>query len=415
MVSCSVDITPIWPTQLFGYAGRSCQFSQIAIRLEANILCFISQGDVVSIVQLDTLFPSEILKQEIQLRITRPIRLVIVASHTHFAPALDNEKPLLGKISEDYLTYVAEKIAGALNETLVDERFAGNYIVSRARCDVACSRRKRTLKVGRRFPYIAIETAALPNTDVSTPGNLVVIEIIDDLGRLQSVLWNWACHPVASPKKDEVSADYVGFVRDAIRQKCGQSIPVVFLPGFSGDLRPFIIDSHPSILNRLVYPLANCFFAANVTQEEFERFSQAVAKCVCDCIGSQPTDGKLLSSVELCTSRIPLATLLNDNSDAQIPIARLCVANDLQLLFVGAEVSNGYDRIFKETFGAQAITIGYYESVFGYLPLESQVSEGGYEVTGFMRFFGVSGRFLRGFQGKFMDECEKRLQDQMVL
>jgi len=37
--------------------------------------------------------------------------------------------------------------------------------------------------------------------------------------------------------------------------------------------------------------------------------------------------------------------------------------------------------------------VGYIDSVFGYLPTATMLGERGYEDSGFMRLFGLTGRF----------------------
>jgi len=46
------------------------------------------------------------------------------------------------------------------------------------------------------------------------------------------------------------------------------------------------------------------------------------------------------------------------------------------------------------------IPVGCADHVFGYLPAESMLSEGGYEVEGFVRYFGLSGKFTKGVENR---------------
>ena len=51
------------------------------------------------------------------------------------------------------------------------------------------------------------------------------------------MLWNFACHPVMYHSPMNVSAHFPGDVRKELREILSD-IPVVFLQGFSGDIRP---------------------------------------------------------------------------------------------------------------------------------------------------------------------------------
>jgi hypothetical protein len=62
-------------------------------------------------------------------------------------------------------------------------------------------------------------------------------------GELLCCICVYPCHPVAYPNKSEISADYVGSFRDAIRRQnedsLGKKQPAfVFMQGASGELRP---------------------------------------------------------------------------------------------------------------------------------------------------------------------------------
>ena len=60
----------------------------------------------------------------------------------------------------------------------------------------------------------------------------------DPTDRPIAVLWSYACHPVGFPARTRVSADFPGVVRRALRDAHGAELPVLFLQGFAGDVRP---------------------------------------------------------------------------------------------------------------------------------------------------------------------------------
>jgi hypothetical protein len=95
------------------------------------------------------------------------------------------------------------------------------------------------------------------------------------------------------------------------------------------------------------------------------------------------------------TSRLPLAWIV-DLPPAHRPIeARyLSIGQALRLFFLSAEPAAEFARTVRDKW-PDAWTIGYLGDVFGYLPTNAQIAEGGYEVDGFRELFALSGRFIR--------------------
>ena len=56
---------------------------------------------------------------------------------------------------------------------------------------------------------------------------------------------------------------------------------------------------------------------------------------------------------------------------------------------------------------------GYLGALYGYLPTPRQIGEGGYEVTGFQRLFGLSGNFDAGKIAPTVIACAKRALDDL--
>ena len=66
---------------------------------------------------------------------------------------------------------------------------------------------------------------------------------------------------------------------------------------------------------------------------------------------------------------------------------------------MSAEPVGNYSKIFEENISDKfAIFTGYSDNVFGYLPIQNQVSEGGYESAGFFDTFLVKGKFNKNIE-----------------
>ncbi|MCA9099292.1 MAG: hypothetical protein KDA36_12940, partial [Planctomycetaceae bacterium] len=248
IVAGHCDITPEIPLPLFGDRHRQGLSRGVDSHLECNVVILV-QGDLrVAILQLDTLFTSRQLQDALTSRMNVPCNLLVVASHTHFAPALVGDKPLLGGFSEAYFQFVVDRVSDLVNHLLSETPASARILSLKRDCAAGVCRRKRLFSVNKTPPYVGITTAFLPNLDEKIDQSLTTIGLFDSSGNLSAVIWNWACHPTVSPLADHVSSEYVGFVRDRVRNHYQRDIPVVFLPGAMGDIRPKIVTSKPSLL-----------------------------------------------------------------------------------------------------------------------------------------------------------------------
>src|SRR5207302_1899845 len=147
----------------------------------------------VAIVTADLLFVTAELKAALLAAVGAQLglneaSLLVAASHTHTAPAVDPSKPSLGVCDPDYPALVAQRGA-------------------------------------------------------------------DLLGRLA------ACDPVGFPARTKVSADFPGVVRRALRDAHGAELPVLYLQGFAGDVRPRETGATTRFARRLVELVVGPLFA----------------------------------------------------------------------------------------------------------------------------------------------------------
>ena len=70
-------------------------------------------------------------------------------------------------------------------------------------------------------------------------------------GERTAVVWHYTCHPTGFPRDLEISADYPGMVRNALRRRFGEDTAVIFLPGFTGDIRPLSAASPDRVVSLL--------------------------------------------------------------------------------------------------------------------------------------------------------------------
>ena len=198
-----------------------------------------------------------------------------------------------------------------------------------------------------------------------------------------ALLWNYACHPVGTFTFDAaaVSSDYPGAVRRQLREQLGASIPVVFLPGFFGNVRPNRTSRLPASLYRLLHRLVNGPVFDDFQEESYTQWTNTLAEVVS---AAQANCRRQLPATRIRTRRScqPLGELMNGEVDDRCLTFQLVELGD-QCTFVGlsAEPVVEYVTRVSRLFPAGAvIPVGYLDSVCGYLPVSEMLPEGGLEV-----------------------------------
>lgn len=381
IAASTVKITPERSLPLAGFAGRHASYQRVHDGLEANVVLV----DFVAIVQIDVLFCSEVLEERIQQHLGTRLDLLLVASHTHFAPSLDPTKPVLGICDDDFLEEVAQKIGTMI---LALRRVPSSVRMGvGAAYGMSVNRRSSRFYIRGKFPFVFRGIVMQPNA--AGPADPAIHTFtVEHNGSPLAILWHYTCHPTGFPDMNAVSADFVGAVRQQIRDHFRNPLlPVLFLPGFSGDVSPNIRDPAPALKQRIKYPGGNIF--GNFTHETYTCWCNALAEKVLQALDG----GNCLA--ELITYK---KASINVNSilpaeNGRIKLARLSFGSDVHLIFIGAEVVQEYLGLINIMSAGKTLGVGYTGHVFGYLPTNKQVIEGGYEAEDFLSFFSLRSKF----------------------
>ena len=113
-------------------------------------------------------------------------------------------------------------------------------------CNGAVFRRKLGWAFKLRFPFFVRSCKLAPNDDVKICRNLRAWVIEDQKQKPIVVFSHWSCHAVASYDKFTIDASHPGIIRSAIRDFFGSDVPVIMMPGCSGDIRPDFRRSFPT-------------------------------------------------------------------------------------------------------------------------------------------------------------------------
>lgn len=389
----SVVITPCAPLPLFGRAGRPRIATAVKTPLEANILLIRGHHDDVILIGLDTLYPSEALSKDI-LRLLSdgginvpPASLLLVSTHTHNAPALDSSKATLGRIDTSYLAMVASRIAQALTLLFQQSPTPALLQTGQALCDASVHRRLSVR--GFNLATLSLESRVVMAPDAGVPidQRLRLYLWTTTSGEPVAILWHWPCHAVTEHDATKVSSDFPGLIRTHIRRRFSSAnLPVIYLPGFSADIRPYSISANPIITQRLWLGVGRKFARNSVHAQN--AFRRKLTGAIDDSIDSAaPTHS--CNSLFYKSSDLPTHEIFQGHT-AKNPLSCSYFAlGPLKITALTAEVSHGH----QPPEFADTLFTGCAQQVFGYLPTDAQVRAGGYEATFLSRVLGLQVTF----------------------
>lgn len=383
------------PLPLAGYAARRGFGEACDNCLEANWLALEAVPKrLVLILAIDALFSSATFESDIAQAFSAAglalEGLWVVASHSHFAPQLAPEFPGLGACERGHIRRTAQAIVGAIVAARQDRpaRALTRIDAGQSEAGGAVYRRKKGLRLSRQAPHLSITTALLPNPAVNIPRALRLWCLRADDDSPLAVIAHWPCHAVAANPVNRMSAAHVGAVRETLRQSLSADLPVIWLPGCSGDIRPYFPASWWSRFTPSATPLQAGFGPS--TPAAIAKFHQ----------GLEAATHKALADLSpLPNARQDATSLALGYGERQrdlLPDTQLCARQvtlgPLRLLGLNAEPSFAWSQHlgFRDQARDVAVT-GYVGPVLGYLPTPEQVPHGGYEVEGFRHAFGFAG------------------------
>jgi hypothetical protein len=387
-----VDITPCpsRPLPLAGYSERTEPFAGVADPLEANVLVCRDQEQTLVLVTFDLLYVGELLRHKLQEALApevQPEQLFLTASHTHFAPATDPTLPQLGSVDEGYVDWVASRVADLVRRLLRARPQPLRVGTGQCPTHLSVNRRLAAWQIRRRFPFLRKSVVMAPNFAGPVERLVRVARIGPDV-----VLWCFACHPVILPRMDQVSADFVGFVRAALRRDLGAGTTVLFWQGFSGNIYPSYVRSSATLAGRLRLKLLGR--AETVRPSAWQRWATGLADQVVAAAQSIPAQ-EAVCSLAWRRGEIPWEALMPGCGTGKSFRAHvLDLGEALRIVGVSAEMVVEYLPLFQSLFGPRPLfCVSCLDGVAGYVPTSVMLAEGGYEADGFRSAFGLTGEF----------------------
>ncbi|MEP2735218.1 MAG: hypothetical protein ABJP34_02885 [Erythrobacter sp.] len=409
MRAASTDITPVSPSALFGRIGRTGDFTHVASRLEANCLLIENgKGSPAATIAIDSLYPSQSLIDAVRnlcavggLNFATDA-LMFVASHTHNAPALDDTKPKLGQFDPAYLEHTAQQIADCLLGLNGSNANVTNMAIASSNCGASIFRRRKAF--GLNLSTLRPETRMMmaPNPHVGIDHQLKLLVLSDNDGTARCVIWSWACHAVSEPEEMSVSADFPGVLRTHIRAVLdNESLPVLYFPGFSGDIRPASASLIPLHKSGKWVGAGRRFGKASAAYAE--RLHGALKHSINAAFSGLSLCGAASEMDFSRTNRhLPLSDIRSEAASLAPLTCQDWSIGPARIKAVSSEIASPYSSAAGGG-DALAFVTGCAGQVFGYLPTDSQIPEGGYEVSGFAPMFSIPGDFNTAIEAQIAE------------
>ena len=428
--SASCDVTPRErPVRLAGYAARNEPVSTVLDPIEISAVLLEADGRHCLIFSFDLMVVGAELQRAIHTRLAAhgfaPTEIMLLASHTHFAPATDRACAPLGVPDEQFVADLAAATENLVRKMLRQQPAEGRLEIRRGRLSHSVNRRRHWPfpTVGRTYGFRLSSTVMAPDRQAATDelATVLLLRRADD-DAVIAAIWHYTCHATAVTPYEVVSADFPGAVRRALRQRFG-NIPCVFAQGFCGDISPKIASDGPQDgvggrLRRLARKMISGPTFPPYAAEDWKRWSENLAAMVA-AIGEQPPEKAAApETLSIAVSQVPLADFFDGVApDKPLTVQALRLGSAIELVALSAEVTVEWQSILDSALpageGRLRLYAGYLGTVYGYLPTPRQIAEGGYEVTGFQRLFGLSGNFDAGKIVSAVVGCAKRAIDDL--
>jgi hypothetical protein len=421
--AASCDVTPRdRQVRLAGYALRTAPVSTVLDPIEISVILLECSERRCLIFSFDLMIVGSELQNIILDRLRglgfRPDEVVLLASHTHNAPATDQACARMGTPDLEFVNDAAEAAENLVRQIQRQPPSEVSLAVLRGQLDHSINRRRYWPfpTVGRMHGFQLTSVTFSPNPSGPRDEVATVVLLRKADGQALGVIWHYTCHPTAVIPDDVISSDYPGAVRLALRERFGE-IPCLFVQGFCGNVRPNIRPSAKKTglrerLQRIVRIVAFGNLFPTLSAEDWTRWSRSLAAGVTDIAQADPVKTFSPAKLQTGSAEIPLGGFFSGSTPDKMLTAQVVrLGEELEIVALSAEPSVEWQGILDGAVPIPPARIrlyaGYLGALFGYLPTAAQIAEGGYEVEGFQPFFGLSGHFDSGRIGAAVTACVK--------
>ena len=417
----AISIDPKSP-QFLGCGPKQLAAAPSELTLECNILVLRhahSCEKPIVIISLDALYAGPKLRRDILRELGGSIdsdNLVLAASHTHFAPMLDDTKPELGEVEPQHYRSVRSRIIIGIRKALTAPGVPVSIRTSSYFSGGIVSRRRHLPVPTTKNGFSGTRAFFLPRKPSISQVRSEIIELVGGEGPV-AVFWCMPCHPVSSYPPEVISADYIGVARSKYRSEknVSQNFPFIFLQGPSADLRPAAVGwrkwSNPKgilfnlLLGRTFVPFSG---------DGFSQWAESRARELMSNLPRDTHDYQPVLRAQRCEARLDALFSFEYDLDRFVSLSGVRVGKVL-LVGVSAEISESLSHLIEDFFPGVEFILSFscIDDTFGYALTDSDSKRLGYEVDGFTPVFGLQKQKGSSLE-KAILQIAKQVSEQLV-
>lgn len=415
--SATITITPTLPVQLGGYRPyRGDRLAQETLQpLEANALYLKDEAGSRLLISYDLIWLSETFVQKIKSWVEQyynlpATRVLLTAIHTHSGPQIHERTPFYGEVSQAYLSFLTKQ-----TQSLIQQVMESTHPTSMDLQSYPTDKLPIVNRITFGFSPLKLRRSCFnaPNPERSIQDPIRIIRFHgseNGSGSPKALLISMACHPVFH-KGNRFTPDYPGELRNYFRNKYGKNLPILFLQGFAGDIRPWYPDG--SLRNRIRQSVLNGKFKPDFEKNIYERQDDFI-QSITDTFDNDPFANTSLETGGIAECRSEQDAIWDASKEIPpLTVQRWEITDKLILVSVNAEMFNGYstrlEEIEKRT-DKTILPVGYANGMLGYLPDPDVLQlRCGYEYRSWPKF-GLPGPFPADTPERF-DRLLNRLFD----
>jgi hypothetical protein len=393
--TAKVNINPLTPIMLSGYAGRSTMSESTGVQqnIFVQAAAFGMGAETSLLFTVDsTGLPANVV-DPLRARLASNLgiaqeRIVMTCTHSHSCPCVSGYLPnLFGaplppaqqQHVDEYTAKLVEWMEEAATEAL-DNRTPGHEI-SWANGSASFGQNRRGEGVNDHdMPVMLVKNA---------------------VGEAKAIITSYATHAVTLNGGDNVvSGDWPGYARQAIETLYPGAAAMIMIGAAA--------DSNPT-------PAGNPLTAFNHGRLVANEVRRLIDNNLMTPVSSQVSAFQTEINLDYKTALQPgdpAGTMLAPSpSSSMYGVTSWTFGKDLAMVFMEGEVVADYSLRLKAELGDKVWVNAYSNDVQGYIPSERVLRAGGYEADSSNYYYGNPGRFAYGLEDKIVGAVHEQLFD----
>ena len=388
--------------------------------LSASILKFeLENAKPLAIVAVDALFLDEEFQIRLESRLNSSVRLILLASHTHFAPALARSVETLGSVDDAYFEAVVDRIANAIqSDTALAPVAMGCFSTP---TDLTINRRLEgfildytKLRRGRFDFKKGISLADNPNGIVDP--DLRCVAFSDAGGTPIACIWSLAAHAVSGDAYHSISPNFPGRVGAFLKRRFGSGFVSIFMPGMAGSAIPKSAAKPFSQMTGRERLLGFLPFHHSIKPFDpvgYEKWSNRLGELIAEPLQSLDCRPVIGLKAHHKTLRSPPIFWDRRRGGLCLDLNVVRLGNEVEIVTSNGELLGEWKAQLDQIplgCGMRLIS-GYAAGSCLYVPPRSEIRRGGYEVDRFRGAFGLEGEFAETIDSQFIEAFQRLLAE----